>query len=97
MQKSDNSLIIWLNGAGVAVTYVLLGLSLYLAPVDLSTKGYWGFGILMLTLSLINFVKYRFDDRLADDRLNRLEEAKNHKILEEYVAESKATEAHATH
>lgn len=95
MQKTDNSLIIYLNAAGVGVTYLLLAISLWLAPVDLSTKGYWGLGILMLTLSLVNFVKYRFDVRLSEDRLNRLEDAKNQKILEDYVAEQKNAEKNA--
>jgi len=84
-RNDDNSLITFFNGAGVAVAYAMLGLSIYLAPVDLSTKGYWGIGILLLTLSLVNFVKYRFDARLRDDRIQRLEEAKNEKLLEEFV------------
>ncbi len=44
-------------------------------------------GVLLLTLSLVNFVKYRFDDRLHEDRLQRLEDARNEKLLEEYVSE----------
>ena len=61
--KNDNSTIMFFNGLGVAVAYFMLALSLWLAPVDLSTKGYWGLGILLLTLALVNFVKYRFDAR----------------------------------
>jgi hypothetical protein len=53
--------------------------------VPLSTKGYWGIGILLLTLSLVNFVKLRFDVRLSEDRVTRLEEARNERILSEYV------------
>lgn len=87
-QQNDNGLIMFLNGAGVAVAYFMLGLSIWMAPVDLSTKGYWGIGILMLTLALVNFVKYRFDTRLREDRLQRLEEARNEKLLEDYVAEA---------
>jgi hypothetical protein len=76
------------NAIGVAIAYAMLAVSLYMSPdVPLSTKGYWAIGILMLTLSLVNFVKYRFDERLGEDRLNRLEEAKNDKILEEFVTE----------
>ena len=41
--------------------------------------------ILMLTISLVNFVKYRFDARLRQDRLQRLEDPKNDKLLEDYV------------
>jgi len=33
-------------------------LSVYMSPdVPLSTKGFWGIGILLLTLALVNFVK----------------------------------------
>lgn len=84
--KSENGLIMFLNGAGVVLAYGLLALSLYLSTeVPLATKGYWGIGILLLTLSLINFVKYRFDNRLSSDRIQRLEEARNEKILEDFV------------
>ncbi len=88
---SDNSLIMIINGLGVLIAYVMLALSLYLSTdVPLSTKGYWGIAVLMLTLSLINFVKYRFDNRLSEDRLQRLEDARNEKILEDFVGSDKA-------
>ena len=81
----DNGLIIAINGAGIAVSYVLLGLSLYLSTeVPLATKGFWGIGILMLTLSLVNFVKYRFVAQANEDRVARIEEARAEKLLEEY-------------
>ncbi len=84
--KSDNGLIILFNGLGVVVAYGMLALSLYMSPdVPLSTKGFWGIGVLMLTLALVNFVKLRFDDRLSEDRLSRLEEARNERLLAEYV------------
>jgi len=86
----DNGLIMTFNGAGVAAAYGLLALSLYMSPdVPLATKGYWGIGILLLTLSLVNFVKYRFDSRLSEDRIQRLEEARNEKILEDFVSSDK--------
>lgn len=86
--KSDNSLIMAFNAVGVLAAYVLLGISLWLSTdVPLATKGFWGIGILLLTLSLVNFVKYRFDVRLSEDRLARLEEARNEKLLAEYVGE----------
>ncbi len=88
--KPDNSLIMMLNGAGVVAAYVLLGISLWISTdVPLSTKGFWGIGILMLTLSLVNFVKYRFDNQQRIDRINRIEEAKHEKLLEDYVGEVK--------
>ncbi len=85
--KSDSSAIMFFNGVGVAVAYFMLALSIWMAPVDLSTKGYWGLGILLLTLALVNFVKYRFDAKIAEDRLARLEDAKNEKLMAEYIGE----------
>ena len=87
--RSDNGLIMTFNAAGVLVAYGMLGLSLWLSTdVPLSTKGFWGIAILLLTLSLVNFVKYRFDDRLSEDRLQRLEDARNERLLAEYVGGS---------
>ena len=84
--RNDNGLIILFNAAGVVIAYGMLALSLYMSPdVPLSTKGYGGIGILLLTLSLVNFVKLRFDVRLSEDRVTRLEEARNERILSEYV------------
>lgn len=86
MTKGDNTLIMLFNGAGVVAAYVLLGISLYLSTdVPLSTKGFWGIGVLMLTISLVNFVKYRFDTQAREDRIKQLEDAKNEKLLEEFV------------
>ena len=88
--KPDNSVIMFFNGMGVVAAYVLLGLSLWLSTdVPLSTKGYWGSAVLLLTLSLVNFVKYRFDNQARVDRINRIEEARNEKLLEEYVGDVK--------
>ncbi len=42
-------------------------------------------GVVLLTLSLINVVKYRFDSRSAEDRINRIEEARNEKLLEDVL------------
>ena len=86
--KSDNALIMLVNGAGVAVAYGMLAISLWLSTdVPLSTKGFWAMSVMMLTLALVNFVKYRFDEKMADDRIQRIEDAKNEKILEDYVGE----------
>ena len=86
--RSDNAVIMFFNGAAVVIAYAMLGLSLYLsAEVPLATKGFWGIGVLMLTLALVNFVKYRFDDRLSGDRLQRLEDARNERLLSEYVSD----------
>ncbi|MEZ5716690.1 MAG: hypothetical protein R3D85_17030 [Paracoccaceae bacterium] len=86
MKKNDNALIMIFNGAGVVAAYVLLGFSLYLSTdVPLSTKGFWGIGILMLTISLVNFVKYRFDAKADEDRIRMIEDAKNEQMLAKYV------------
>ena len=86
--NSDNNLIMVFNLAGVVIAYVMLALSLYMSPdVPLSTKGYWAIGILMLTVSLVNFVKYRFDTKLTQDRISQIEAAKTEKLLTDFVVE----------
>jgi len=88
VNKSDNALIMFVNGAGVAVAYGMLGISLWLSTdVPLSTKGFWAMSVMMLTLALVNFVKYRFDDKMSEDRIQRIEDAKNEKLLSDYVGE----------
>ncbi len=89
-ERNDNAMILMLNGVGVAVAYGLLAISLWLSTeVPLATKGYWAMGIMLLTLSLINVVKYRFDGRSTEDRIRKIEEAKNEKILEDFVSDEK--------
>jgi hypothetical protein len=86
--QSDNGLILALNIGGVLAAYVLLTISLYLSTdVPLSTKGYWGMAVLLLTISLINVVKYRFDSKAFEDRIRQLEEAKNERLLAEFVTD----------
>lgn len=87
MEKDINATNLYsmFNGLGIATAYTMLGLSVWLAPVDLSTKGYWGMGVFLLTLSLVNFVKYRMDERSQADRIARIEAARQEKILEDYV------------
>ncbi len=88
--NTDNKLIILLNAAGVIAAYVLLIISLYKSTeVPLATKGFWGIGVLMLTISLVNFVKYLFDARMNNDRIRQLEDAKNEKLLEDFVSDVK--------
>ena len=86
--RNENALITNLNIIGVVVAYGMLGISLWLSTeVPLATKGYWGMGILLLTLSLINVVKYRFDIRQSSDRIRRIEEVRNERMLEEALKE----------
>jgi len=87
--RKDNTLIILINSAGVVAAYGLLAISLWLSTdVPLATKGFWGMGILLLTLSLINVVKYRFDAKSSEDRIYRIEEARNEKLLEEALSDT---------
>lgn len=89
--RTENALIVNLNLLGVATAYGMLGLSLWLSTeVPLATKGFWGMGILLLTLSLINVVKYRFDQRSSEDRIRRIEDARNEKMLEDALLDSKS-------
>ncbi len=90
MNRNENGLIITFNFAGIVVSYVMLALSLWLTDIPLATKGYWGIGVLLLTISLVNFVKYKFDQRISEDRISRLEEARNERLLEDYVADRAA-------
>ena len=85
---SSNQVYILFNGLGVLVAYVMMGLSVWLAPVDLSTKGYWGMGIFMLTVALVNLVKYRQDDRIQQEKTYKLETAKNEKIIQDFITET---------
>lgn len=86
--RSDTALIMFFNAAAVVIAYAMLGLSLWLSPeVPLATKGFWGISVLLLTLALVNFVKYRFDDRMSADRIQRLEEARNERLLSDYVSD----------
>jgi hypothetical protein len=90
-QRADNSLIQTLNLGGVVAAYVLLAISLWLSTdVPLATKGYWGMGVLLLTLSLVNVVKYRFDAQASIDRIKQLEDAHNERLLAEFVTDKKA-------
>ncbi|WP_436638242.1 hypothetical protein [Microbaculum sp. FT89] len=82
---SKNHAYIVFNGAAVVVAYLMLALSVWLAPVDLSTKGYWGMGVLLLTAALVNFVKFRTDDMVAEQLASKIEKARNEKLINEYV------------
>ncbi len=87
-QLADNGLIQTLNLGGVVAAYVLLAISLWLSTeVPLATKGYWGMGVLLLTLSLVNVVKYRFDAQASIDRIKQLEDAHNERLLAEFVTD----------
>ncbi|RVD54992.1 hypothetical protein EN828_28770 [Mesorhizobium sp. M2D.F.Ca.ET.185.01.1.1] len=82
---NGNQTYILFNTVSVGAAYFMLGLSLWLAPVDLSTKGYWAMGILLLTGSLVNLVKYRTDERISAETTAKIQKARNEKLISEYV------------
>jgi hypothetical protein len=84
---NSNSIYVSFNFGGILLAYGMLALSIWLAPIDLATKGYWGMGVFLLTLSLVNFVKYRLEDRMQQEKLFKLEAAKNEKIIQDYVTQ----------
>ncbi|MBZ9822494.1 YiaA/YiaB family inner membrane protein [Mesorhizobium sp. CA4] len=82
---NGNQTYILFNTVSVGAAYFMLALSLWLAPVDLSTKGYWAMGVLLLTGGLVNLVKYRTDERIAAETTAKIEKARNEKLISEYV------------
>ena len=57
-------------------------------PVDRPRLGRalgWAMGILLLTGSLVNLVKYRTDERISAETTAKIEKARNEKLISEYV------------
>jgi len=81
---------LWINYnyVCVGVAYALLGMSVYLMPVNLATKGYLIMGIVFLSGSLVTLVKTLHDLRVEGDLASKLERAKQDKILQDYVQNS---------
>tara|TARA_R110000868_G_scaffold10138_1_gene49498 strand:+ start:2860 stop:3123 length:264 start_codon:yes stop_codon:yes gene_type:complete len=82
----QSKLWVTFNYACVIAAYAMLALSLILMPVDLSTKGYVGMGILFLTGSLVTLVKTLQEQRINDQLYSKVERAKHEKLLSDYVA-----------
>ncbi|MEO0613813.1 MAG: YiaA/YiaB family inner membrane protein [Pseudomonadota bacterium] len=72
----------------VALAYGMLGVSLFLMPVNLATKGYLGMGIIFLSGSLVTLVKTLHDLRIQTDVTTKIERAKQDKLLQEFVAQN---------
>ncbi len=86
--QTDNTLIMGINIMGGLLAYGLLAISLWLSTdVPLATKGYWGMAVLLLTISIINVVKFRLEAKQGEDRIRQLEEARNERLLAEYVTD----------
>ena len=83
----QSKLWISFNYACVITAYAMLALSLILMPVDISTKGYIGMGILFLTGSLVTLVKTLQEERINEAFTSKVERAKQDKLLSEYVSQ----------
>lgn len=80
----------WINFNYLCVflAYGMLSVSLFLMPVNLATKGYLAMGIIFLSGSLVTLVKTLHDLRIQTDITNKLERAKQDKLLQEYVTQN---------
>jgi hypothetical protein len=82
----QSKLWITFNYGCVIAAYAMLGLSLILMPVDLSTKGYVGMGVLFLTGSLVTLVKTLQEQRINEQFTSKVERARQEKLLSDYVS-----------
>lgn len=82
----QSKLWITFNYGCVIAAYAMLGLSLILMPVDLSTKGYVGMGVLFLTGSLVTLVKTLQEQRINEQCTSKVERARQEKLLSDYVS-----------
>jgi hypothetical protein len=62
----------------------MLGGSLFFMPINFATKGYLAMGVLFLTGSLVTLVKTLRDERESRREHEKLERARNEKLLSEY-------------
>ena len=78
------------SAAWVTFTYIsfaasafMVGLGIWLLPLDLAMKGYLTMGFLMLTQSCITMTKTMRDMHESDKLVNRIEDAKAERLLME--------------
>src|SRR3954447_22715624 len=78
------------SAAWVTFTYIsfaasafMVGMGIWLLPLDLAIKGYLTMGFLMLTQSCITMTKTMRDMHESDRMVNRLEDAKAERLLME--------------
>jgi hypothetical protein len=76
--------------AWVAFTYIsfgasafMVGLGIFLLPLDLAIKGYLAMGFLLLVQSCITMTKTMRDNHEGSRLVNRLEDAKAERLLME--------------
>jgi len=75
------------NYTCVATAYTMMAIAIAYMPVDMATKGYIAMGLLFLSGSLVTLVKTLHDVRVGTEFTNKLEKAKQEKILNEYVSQ----------
>jgi hypothetical protein len=78
------------SAAWVAFTYIsfaasafMIGIGIWLLPLNLSIKGYFTMGFLMLVQSCITMTKTMRDNHESDRLVNRIEDAKAERLLME--------------
>src|ERR1700750_1900614 len=78
------------SAAWVTFTYIsfaasafMVGIGIWLLPLDLSIKGYLTMGFLMLVQSCITMTKTMRDMHESDKLVNRIEDAKAERLLKE--------------
>jgi len=78
------------SAAWVTFTYIsfaascfMVGIGIWLLPLDLAIKGYLTMGFLMLVQSCITMTKTMRDMHESDRLVNRLEDAKAERLLME--------------
>ena len=83
--------------AWVAFTYIsfgasafMVGIGIWLLPLDLSIKGYLTMGFLMLTQSCITMTKTMRDNHESGKFVNRIEDAKAERLLMEVERNTRA-------
>jgi hypothetical protein len=85
------------SAAWVTFTYIsfaasafMVGIGIWLLPLDLSIKGYLTMGFLMLVQSCITMTKTMRDQHESGKLVNRIEDAKTERLLMEVERGAKA-------
>ncbi|MBR0828966.1 hypothetical protein JQ596_25865 [Bradyrhizobium manausense] len=76
--------------ASFAASAFMVGIGIFLMPVDLSIKGYLIMGFLMLVQSCITMTKTMRDNHESGRLVNRIEDAKAERLLMEVERGSRA-------
>jgi hypothetical protein len=82
--QSDSSSWISFTKLSFLVSLSAMIFGIFMLPLDIWTKGYFGMGLFFLVSSTISVSKTLRDKHEFDRIINRVEEAKTEKILHEY-------------